>query len=169
MQTRRQINTDTHTHTQTDKNLDIYTHTHTHTLRDHPPSQPYTAKWGAPSFQRSGPQAFRHQGTLSQKTIFHGAMRGEDGFRSIQSHRIDQACHFYYSHASCNLRPSGTGSQTLGIPCPEEMSVLQGARTLPVVCSELQVTEALSISPHHHGDFLPQGRQPLYFPPSQEP
>ena len=167
MQMPRQINTDTHkhrhthTHTHIHRPTKTWTYTHTHTLRDHPPSQPSTAKWGAPSFQRSAPQAFRHQGPLSQKTVFHRAMRGEDGFRLIQSHRIDQARHFYYSHTSCNFRPSGTGTQTLGIPCPEEMSVLQGAQTLPVVCSELQVTEALSISQHRHGDFLSQGRQPL--------
>ena len=84
----------------------------------------------------------------------------------VQARQTEQALHAYYSHISCNLRPSGTGSQTLGIPCPEEMSVLQGAQALPVVWGEPQVTEALSISLHDHGNFLPRERQPLSLLPA---
>ena len=72
----------------------------------------------------------------------------------------------YYSHISCNLRPSGTGSQTLGIPCAEEMSVLQGARALPVIWGELQVAEALHLPPPPRQLPPPRGRQPLSLLPT---
>lgn len=82
----------------------------------------------------------------------------------IQAHHIYQAARLYDSHISRNLRSSGPGSQTLGIPCPEEMSVLQGARTLPVVWGGLQVTESLGISPRTLQRLPPPGKETSLIP-----
>ena len=70
----------------------------------------------------------------------------------------------YDSHISRSLRSSGPGPQTLGIPCPEEMSVPQGAQTLPAVWGELLVTESLGISPRSLQRLPPPGKETSLIP-----